>query len=167
MHFLAERYFFSDISLKIAFFFQKIWWFANLSFITIRFFQASPLPACTSTTPSHSPTTSIRRPSTSLLHPDHARFLRLHPLTSPEQTSIEDITEYHNHLSPSSSTTSSLNSVAAAANTAAVQMGGARHSDPLDFGEIAHNLKLFHIADKINRNFITKVASESVISIFC
>ncbi|XP_045470177.1 uncharacterized protein LOC123677599 [Harmonia axyridis] len=96
--------------------------------------QASPLPACTSTTPVPSPTPSIRRPSTSLLHPDHARFLRLHPLVSPEHTSTEDISDGHNHLSPSSSTNSSLNSVAAAANTAAVHMTGARHSDPLDFG---------------------------------
>lgn len=92
--------------------------------------QVSPLPqAC----PSASPSPSLRRPSTTLLHPDHARLLRLYPLSSPEQTSAEDLAENHNRLSPSSSTTSSLNSIAAAAGAASAFVAGPRHSDPLDF----------------------------------
>lgn len=82
----------------------------------------SPLP---------SPTPSIRRPSSAtLLHPDHARFLHFHPLSSsPEQTSNEDVSDIQNGVaaSTSSSTTSSLNSVAAA-----VANMGSRSSDPVD-----------------------------------
>ncbi|XP_055593411.1 uncharacterized protein LOC129744745 [Uranotaenia lowii] len=69
-----------------------------------------------------SPTPSIdrqRRPSASLLHPDHARLFALRQSTSPDQTSLEDNTEFNgaigNHLcTASSSTTSSLTSVAVA-----------------------------------------------------
>lgn len=90
----------------------------------------SPLPpiACASTSPLPSPTPSMRRTST-LLHPDHARLFRIYPPSSPEQTSMEDISEPQlNHvLSPSSSTTSSLTSVAAAAAT-----GNSRASDSSD-----------------------------------
>ncbi|XP_017770194.1 PREDICTED: uncharacterized protein LOC108557955 isoform X1 [Nicrophorus vespilloides] len=93
--------------------------------------QVSPSPvACNSTaSPIPSPTPSARRPSSSLLHPDHARIFRLYPSSSsPEQTSIEDMTDFHNgHASPSSSTTSSLTSVAAA-----VTAIGSRASDPTD-----------------------------------
>ncbi|XP_053685763.1 uncharacterized protein LOC128735298 [Sabethes cyaneus] len=69
-----------------------------------------------------SPTQSVdhnRRPSTSLLHPDHARIFALRQPSSPDQTSLEDNTEFNgaagNHLcTASSSTTSSLTSVAVA-----------------------------------------------------
>ncbi|XP_055625534.1 uncharacterized protein LOC129768124 [Toxorhynchites rutilus septentrionalis] len=76
-----------------------------------------------STTPTaNSPTLSVernRRPSTTLLHPDHARILALRQPTSPDQTSLEDNTEFNgiagNHIcTASSSTTSSLTSVAVA-----------------------------------------------------
>ncbi|KAH0810281.1 hypothetical protein GEV33_012511 [Tenebrio molitor] len=78
----------------------------------------SPVP-CASSSPIHSPTPSIRRPSSALLHPDHARLLRLYPVSSPEQTSMEDVSDSNNHvISPSSSTTSSLTSVAAAVSAA-------------------------------------------------
>lgn len=92
--------------------------------------QVSPSPIiCTVTSPISSPTPSIRRPSSALLHPDHARLFRVYPPSSPEQTSIEDVSEYHNgHIqSPSSSTTSSLTSVAAA-----VAATSSRSSDPCD-----------------------------------
>ncbi|KAK4879692.1 hypothetical protein RN001_007838 [Aquatica leii] len=80
--------------------------------------QISPSPfACGSTvSPLPSPTPSLRRPSSaSLLHPNHARIPRFHPLSSPEQTSVEDVSETQNGLAVSaSSSTSSLASVAAA-----------------------------------------------------
>ncbi|EFA03617.2 uncharacterized protein LOC657648 [Tribolium castaneum] len=89
--------------------------------------QVSPSPIpCVSSSPIHSPTPSIRRPSSALLHPDHARLLRLYPMSSPEQTSLEDVSDAHNHvISASSSTTSSLTSVAAA-------VCGSRTSDSAD-----------------------------------
>lgn len=76
-----------------------------------------------------------RRKSSALLHPDHARLFALRmkhaaalerAQTSPDQTSIEDATEFHDNglatnlrlCSASSSTTSSLTSVAA------VSLGG-------------------------------------------
>ncbi|KAJ8965188.1 hypothetical protein NQ314_004331 [Rhamnusium bicolor] len=78
-----------------------------------------------------SPTPSLRRPSSALLHPDHARLLRLYPISSPLQSSLEDVSDTQinsNHLaSPSSSTTSSLNSVAAA-----VAASNSRASDSSD-----------------------------------
>lgn len=79
----------------------------------------SPLPQQIPTSPITSPTTSVRRPSTSLLHPDHARLFRLHQVvSSPEHTSTEDISEQHQMaISLSSSTTSSLTSVAAVGQT--------------------------------------------------
>ncbi|KAB0804078.1 hypothetical protein PPYR_01048 [Photinus pyralis] len=93
--------------------------------------QISPSPfACGSTvSPLPSPTPSLRRPSSAtLLHPDHARILRLHPLSSPEQTSIEDVSEAQNGPAISaSSSTSSLASVAAA-----VAYVGSRTSDSSD-----------------------------------
>ncbi|KAL9702346.1 hypothetical protein quinque_005864 [Culex quinquefasciatus] len=71
-----------------------------------------------------SPTPSVdrnnRRPSTSLLHPDHARLFALRQPTSPDQSSLEDNTEFngavgnHGLCTASSSTTSSLTSVAVA-----------------------------------------------------
>ncbi|XP_049545802.1 uncharacterized protein LOC125957262 [Anopheles darlingi] len=77
-----------------------------------------------SASPAGSPTPSVeranRRPSTSLLHPDHARIFALRAPTSPDQTSLEDNTEFNgpstsNQLcTASSSTTSSLTSVAVA-----------------------------------------------------
>ncbi|XP_062563834.1 uncharacterized protein LOC134226828 [Armigeres subalbatus] len=86
-----------------------------------------PLVVSNAISPSASPTVGSptpsmdrnRRPSTSLLHPDHARILALRQLTSPDQTSLEDNTEFNgttgNHLcTASSSTTSSLTSVAIA-----------------------------------------------------
>lgn len=78
---------------------------------------------CTSPTSSFrrqslaSPTPSIRRPSSALLHPDHARLLRIQTLpTSPDHTSTEDMSDFHTGLglSASSSTTSSMTSIAAA-----------------------------------------------------
>ncbi|XP_076254341.1 uncharacterized protein LOC143192721 isoform X2 [Rhynchophorus ferrugineus] len=77
--------------------------------------QVSPLPPVATTSPITSPTPSVRRPSSTLLHPDHARLFRMYPVSSPEQTSMEDISDQQNNpvLSPSSSTTSSLTSVAA------------------------------------------------------
>ncbi|KAI4465991.1 hypothetical protein MML48_3g00004767 [Holotrichia oblita] len=89
----------------------------------------SPSPAaCSAPSPMPSPTPSIRRPSSALLHPDHARLFRLYQPSSPEQTSVEDVSEIHNgHASPSSSTTSSLTSIAAA-----VAISGSRSSDPCD-----------------------------------
>ncbi|KAI4465981.1 hypothetical protein MML48_3g00019194 [Holotrichia oblita] len=91
--------------------------------------QVSPSPAaCSAPSPMPSPTPSIRRPSSALLHPDHARLFRLYQPSSPEQTSVEDVSEIHNgHASPSSSTTSSLTSIAAA-----VAISGSRSSDPCD-----------------------------------
>lgn len=78
---------------------------------------------------------NYRRKSSALLHPDHARLFGLRmkhsaalerAQTSPDQTSIEDATEFHDNglamnlrlCSASSSTTSSLTSVAA------VSLGG-------------------------------------------
>ncbi|XP_058466499.1 uncharacterized protein LOC131439471 [Malaya genurostris] len=69
-----------------------------------------------------SPTQSVehnRRPSTSLLHPDHARIFALRQPSSPDQTSLEDNTEFNgaagiHPCTASSSTTSSLTSVAVA-----------------------------------------------------
>uniref|UniRef100_A0A1B0FC19 Uncharacterized protein n=1 Tax=Glossina morsitans morsitans TaxID=37546 RepID=A0A1B0FC19_GLOMM len=78
---------------------------------------------------------NYRRKSSALLHPDHARLFALRmkhaaalerSQTSPDQTSIEDVTEFHDNglatnlrlCSASSSTTSSLTSVAA------VSLGG-------------------------------------------
>ncbi|XP_037929133.1 uncharacterized protein DDB_G0271670-like, partial [Teleopsis dalmanni] len=78
---------------------------------------------------------NYRRKSSALLHPDHARLFALRmkhaaalerAQTSPDQTSIEDTTEFHDNglatnlrlCSASSSTTSSLTSVAA------VSLGG-------------------------------------------
>ncbi|KAI4465985.1 hypothetical protein MML48_3g00018534 [Holotrichia oblita] len=92
-------------------------------------FMVSPSPAaCSAPSPMPSPTPSIRRPSSALLHPDHARLFRLYQPSSPEQTSVEDVSEIHNgHASPSSSTTSSLTSIAAA-----VAISGSRSSDPCD-----------------------------------
>ncbi|XP_060518047.1 uncharacterized protein LOC132696922 [Cylas formicarius] len=77
--------------------------------------QVSPLPPLAPASPVTSPTPSVRRPSSTLLHPDHARIFRLYQHhSSPEQTSMEDISDQNNHvISPSSSTTSSLNSIAA------------------------------------------------------
>ncbi|KAL1513484.1 hypothetical protein ABEB36_002890 [Hypothenemus hampei] len=77
--------------------------------------QVSPLPQPAPLSPITSPTPSIRRPSTSLLHPNHARLFRLYNVSSSEHTSMEDISEpQNNHItSLSSSTTSSLTSVAA------------------------------------------------------
>ncbi|XP_022908264.1 uncharacterized protein [Onthophagus taurus] len=79
--------------------------------------QVSPSPCTTyPRAPSpitSSPTTSVRRPSSALLHPDHARIFRpSQPIPSPDQTSIEDVSD-NGHGSPSSSTTSSLTSIAA------------------------------------------------------
>ncbi|XP_044266614.1 uncharacterized protein LOC123012638 isoform X2 [Tribolium madens] len=92
--------------------------------------QVSPSPIpCASSSPINSPTPSIRRPSSALLHPDHARLLRLYPMSSPEQTSLEDVSDSHNHvISASSSTTSSLTSVAAAVSGGC----GSRTSDSVD-----------------------------------
>ncbi|XP_050300534.1 uncharacterized protein LOC126739056 isoform X1 [Anthonomus grandis grandis] len=77
--------------------------------------QVSPLPPPVATSPIPSPTPSLRRPSTSLLHPDHARLFRLYQVPSPDQTSMEDVSDQQNNLatSLSSSTTSSLTSIAA------------------------------------------------------
>ncbi|KAF5300266.1 hypothetical protein FQA39_LY11123 [Lamprigera yunnana] len=105
---------------------------ANLHDSGIDSTQISPSPfACGSTaSPLPSPTPSLRRPSSaSLLHPNHAmRIQRLHPLSSPEQTSIEDVSETQNGLAISaSSSTSSLASVAAA-----VVHKGSRASDSTD-----------------------------------
>ena len=87
--------------------------------------QPSPIP-----TSSPSPTAGgTRRPSTALLHPDHARLLR--PPSSPDQISVEDVNEFPMvattgvTASCSSSTTSSMTSVAAA-----VASMGYRTSDP-------------------------------------
>lgn len=76
------------------------------------------------TSPSGSPTPSLskpRRPSSALLHPDHARLLALRTQQqSPDQTSLEDMTEFNGGAcgiqigTTSSSTTSSLTSIAAA-----------------------------------------------------
>lgn len=88
------------------------------------YWQASPSPGGIQSverpscgTPSPSP--SSRRMSCALLHPDHARLLR-RP-SSPEHVLEEDFV----HHSGSSSTASSLNSVAAA-----VPSTGSRGSDP-------------------------------------
>ncbi|KAJ8975523.1 hypothetical protein NQ317_008518 [Molorchus minor] len=95
--------------------------------------QVSPLPSTAggSTSPMQSPTPSMRRPSSALLHPDHARLLRLYPISSPVHSSMEDISDTqisNNHLaSQSSSTTSSLTSVAAA-----VAASNSRASDSSD-----------------------------------
>ena len=81
-------------------------------------------------TSSPSPTAGgARRPSSALLHPDHARLLRAHG--SPDQSSMEDMNEFPMvattgfAASCSSSTTSSMTSVAAA-----VSSMGYRTSDP-------------------------------------
>lgn len=95
----------------------------------------SPCHSPTSSpTPSLSSCNKIRRPSSALLHPDHARLLALRSQQiSPDQSSIEDLTEFagttsngciasgnstvpvHRQLgTASSSTTSSLTSVAGA-----------------------------------------------------
>ena len=81
-------------------------------------------------TSSPSPTAGgTRRPSTALLHPDHARLLRTPG--SPDQSSTEDMNEFPMvattgfAASCSSSTTSSMTSVAAA-----VASMGYRTSDP-------------------------------------
>ncbi|XP_067613229.1 uncharacterized protein [Eurosta solidaginis] len=83
---------------------------------------------------------NYRRKSSALLHPDHARLFALRmkhaaalerAQTSPDQTSIEDATEFHdNGLAPnmrlcsaSSSTTSSLTSVAAVSLSGVVGVG--------------------------------------------
>ncbi|XP_034107328.1 uncharacterized protein LOC117570021 isoform X1 [Drosophila albomicans] len=85
--------------------------------------------------PSGSAAANYRRKSSALLHPDHARLFALRmkhaaalerAQTSPDQTSIEDANEFHDNglatnmrlCSASSSTTSSLTSVAA------VSLGG-------------------------------------------
>lgn len=97
--------------------------------ISLNIFQVSPSPiACGLSSPLPSPTPSVRRPSSALLHPDHAKLLLLYPISSPDQTSIEDMSDcHHDQASPSFSTTSSLTSVAAA--VAAI---GSRASDPCD-----------------------------------
>uniref|UniRef100_A0A182Y9I5 Uncharacterized protein n=1 Tax=Anopheles stephensi TaxID=30069 RepID=A0A182Y9I5_ANOST len=103
----------------------------------------SPSASPTAGSPTPSVDRATRRPSTSLLHPDHARIFALRAPTSPDQvslaslplfdnhrtsstpphplhTSLEDSTEFNgattsNHLcTASSSTTSSLTSVAVA-----------------------------------------------------
>lgn len=106
-----------------------------MSFLSLLSCQVSPLPsgACASAaTPVHSPTPSIRRPSSALLHPDHARLFRLYTMSSPpEHSSTEDVSDgpQSNHIaSPSSSTTSSLTSVAAAVSANA----NSHNSDPSD-----------------------------------
>lgn len=92
---------------------------------------------------------NYRRKSSALLHPDHARLFALRmkhaaalerAQTSPDQTSIEDATEFHDNglatnlrlCSASSSTTSSLTSVAAVSLgggvAAASHVGGIRCS---------------------------------------
>nr|CAD7262347.1 unnamed protein product [Timema shepardi] len=78
-----------------------------------------PPPPPPVTTSSPSPTfSSSRRPSTALLHPDHARLLRAPG--SPEHVCLEEppadfpVTVAFHHASCSSSTTSSMTSVAAA-----------------------------------------------------
>ncbi|XP_048518620.1 uncharacterized protein LOC109540379 isoform X2 [Dendroctonus ponderosae] len=93
--------------------------------------QVSPLPPPVPASPSTSPTPSVRRPSTSLLHPDHARLFRLYQVPSPEQTSMEDISEQpSNHLtSLSSSTTSSLTSIAAVSGIMACTSAASNSSD--------------------------------------
>lgn len=82
-----------------------------------------------SPTPSLSSCNKLRRPSSALLHPDHARLLALRSQQiSPDQSSMEDITEFmlngingniatgsglQNQLcTASSSTTSSMTSIA-------------------------------------------------------
>ncbi|XP_069698184.1 uncharacterized protein [Periplaneta americana] len=87
--------------------------------------QPPPIP-----TSSPSPTAgAARRPSSALLHPDHARLLRAP--SSPDQASMEDMNEFPVvatsgfTASCSSSTTSSMTSVAAA-----VASIGSRTSDP-------------------------------------
>ncbi|XP_037031007.1 uncharacterized protein LOC119070673 [Bradysia coprophila] len=78
--------------------------------------------------PNESPTPSLTKPrrlSSALLHPDHARLLALRQQqVSPDQTSIEDTTEFNGSgacgiqiCTASSSTTSSLTSIAAASIT--------------------------------------------------
>lgn len=91
--------------------------------------QVSPSPLAFPS-PLPSPTPSLRRPSSALLHPDHARFFRAYHASSPDHTSIEDVSECQNgHIaSPSSSTTSSLTSVAAAVAATT----SSRSSDPCD-----------------------------------
>ncbi|XP_040168693.1 uncharacterized protein LOC120903363 isoform X3 [Anopheles arabiensis] len=80
----------------------------------------SPSASPTAGSPTPSVDRATRRPSTSLLHPDHARIFALRAPASPDQTSLEDSTEFNgpttsNHLcTASSSTTSSLTSVAVA-----------------------------------------------------
>ncbi|XP_066143313.1 uncharacterized protein [Euwallacea fornicatus] len=93
--------------------------------------QVSPLPPALPVSPVTSPTTSLRRPSTALLHPDHARLFRIHQVMSPEHTSTEDISEQQqiNQLaSLSSSTTSSLTSIAAVGHSG-VMAGSSLSSD--------------------------------------
>lgn len=92
---------------------------------------------CTVTSPIPSPTPSLHRPSSALLHPDHARLFRAYQAaaalsSSPDQTSIEDVSEtnQNGHIqSPSSSTTSSLTSVAAAVQATTTS---SRSSDACD-----------------------------------
>uniref|UniRef100_A0A182IKI8 Uncharacterized protein n=1 Tax=Anopheles atroparvus TaxID=41427 RepID=A0A182IKI8_ANOAO len=81
----------------------------------------SPSASPTAGSPTPSVDRAARRPSTSLLHPDHARIFALRAPSSPDQTSLEDNTEFNggattsNHLcTASSSTTSSLTSIAVA-----------------------------------------------------
>ncbi|XP_037907203.1 uncharacterized protein LOC119649216 [Hermetia illucens] len=89
--------------------------------------QISPVTSPTNGSPNLS-IGRFRRKSSALLHPDHARLfaLRHHHFqqstTSPDQTSLEDVTEFNdgndaainNLCTASTSTTSSLTSVAAA-----------------------------------------------------
>lgn len=65
--------------------------------------QASPSPNRSTELPTSGPSTPLanngnkqRRPSSALLHPDHARLLPLQNRyqTSPNQSSLEDFTEY-------------------------------------------------------------------------
>ncbi|XP_055906225.1 uncharacterized protein LOC129941576 [Eupeodes corollae] len=107
--------------------------------------SASPSPVTTPTL--GSPNLSIghvRRKSSALLHPDHARLFALRmnqhhaAQTSPDATSLEDVAEFQNvtvstaiHMcTASSSTTSSLTSVAAVSVGGTPSAASQRVSDP-------------------------------------
>ncbi|KAH8372080.1 hypothetical protein KR093_009992 [Drosophila rubida] len=101
--------------------------------------------------PSGSAANNYRRKSSALLHPDHARLFALRmkhaaalerAQTSPDQTSIEDANEFHDNglatnmrlCSASSSTTSSLTSVAAVSLGGGVAAAGAGAGISLGLG---------------------------------
>ncbi|XP_018329694.1 uncharacterized protein LOC108740022 isoform X4 [Agrilus planipennis] len=97
--------------------------------------QVSPLPLiCGSNSATASPTPSFRRPSTGFLHPYHAKYPHLHPLSSPEHTSVEDVCEAtrgNNGVSAStSSSASSLTSVAAAAISGVISRRTSDNCEP-------------------------------------